>query len=190
MNIPAWSKALVATLCLIAAGGAGADAFPTRPIQMLIGTPPGGIADTVGRALAESMSKRLGGSVVVLNRDGANGVIAAGQVIGARPDGYTLGFQPAGAFVTQPFLNKNLPYTNADVDFLCQLFELPLAVAVAADSPFRSVGEIVEAARKRPGAVNVGHAGLGSIPQIGFSRTSAGTPLRVYRPTMPSVTIG
>ena len=170
MNIPAWSKALVATLCLIATGGAGADTFPARPIQMLIGTPPGGIADTVGRALAESMSKRLGGSVVVLNRDGANGVIAAGQVVAARPDGYTLGFQPAGAFVTQPFLNKNLPYTNADVDFLCQLFELPLAVAVAADAPFRSVGEIVEAARKRPGAVNVGHAGLGSIPQIGFSR--------------------
>ena len=82
MNIPAWSKALVATLCLIATGGAGADTFPARPIQMLIGTPPGGIADTVGRALAESMSKRLGGSVVVLNRDGALFLGSAETVLG------------------------------------------------------------------------------------------------------------
>lgn len=163
-------RAVVLALGVLAAGATHAQNFPARPIQFLIGTSVGGIADTMGRALAEGMAKRLGVPVIPVNRDGANGVIAAGQVAAARPDGYTVGFQPAGAFVTQPFMNRNLPYTNADIDFLCQVFELPLALAVAADSPIRNVQDLVEAARKRPGEITVGTSGPGSIPHVGLSQ--------------------
>ena len=162
--------AFVLAAGLLAAGTAQAQNFPSRPIQFLIGTSVGGIADTMGRALAEGMAKRLGVPVIPVNRDGANGVIAAGQVAAARPDGYTVGFHPAGAFVTQPFMNRNLPYTNADIDFLCQVFELPLALVVAADSAVRSVQDLVEAARKRPGEITVGTSGPGSIPHVGLSQ--------------------
>ena len=159
-----------ALLGVLVSAPAVAETYPARPIQFLIGTSVGGIADTLGRALADGLSKKLGAPVLPINRDGANGAIAAGQIASGRPDGYTVGFQPAGAFVSQPYLNKNLTYTNADIDFLCQVFELPLVLAVPADSPLRTVQELVEAARKRPGALNVGHSGLGSIPQVGLTQ--------------------
>ena len=161
---------LVMACALSAAATAHSEPYPVRPIHFLIGTAVGGIADILGRVFAEGLSKKLGTPVVPINRDGANGVIAARQVVAARPDGYTIGFQPAGAFVSQPFLNKDLGYTDADIDFLCQVFELPLALAVPIDSPIRNIQELVEAAGKRPGELNVGHSGRGSIPQIGLAR--------------------
>jgi tripartite-type tricarboxylate transporter receptor subunit TctC len=162
--------AFAASIPLTWTAFAQAQEYPARPLQFLIGTPVGGSADVLGRAFAAGLSKRLGVPVVPINRDGANGVIAASIVASAKPDGYTVGFHAVGAFVSQPFLQKHLPYTNADIQFLCQVFELPLALVVPADSPLRSVDDFLRAARNRPGQLNVGEAGIGSVPHVAVSQ--------------------
>lgn len=149
-------------LCLAAA----AQVYPTKPIQLMIGTVPGGAVDVLGRAFAEGMSAHLGQPVVPNTREGANGSIAVTHVVRSPADGYTVGFTGAGPFVSLPFTRTDMPYSTAEVDFLCQVFELPVALIVPQDSPFKTIEDFVAAAKDRPGQVNVGHGGIGSVPHL------------------------
>jgi tripartite-type tricarboxylate transporter receptor subunit TctC len=173
----------VAILLLSATKLALAEEYPTRTIQVLVGTTPGGAVDVMARALAEDLGKSLHATLVVINREGANGTIAAGLVARANPDGYTLGFNAAGPFVSEPFMPEGVPYKLDDLDFVCQLFELSVVLAVPPSSSLKSVSSFVEAAKQAPGAVNVGTVGAGSVPSIalGLLEKSAGIQLtKVY----------
>ena len=156
---------VVASAFLLGAvSGSSAEDYPTRSIQIFVGTSPGGAVDAMARALADDMGKILGGTLVVANKPGHNGVLAAAQVVRSTPDGYSLGFHAAGAFVSDPYLPQGVPYRLDQVDFLCQVFELQVALAVPRNSPFKSVGDYIHAARLNPGKISVGTVGPGSIP--------------------------
>jgi tripartite-type tricarboxylate transporter receptor subunit TctC len=150
----------------VGVSAASSQDYPTRPVQILVGTSAGGAVDVMARALAEDIRSQLDGTFVVINKPGRNGTIAATQVLRASPDGYTLGFQAVGAFVSDPFTPEGVPYTLDDADFLCQLFEPAVALAAPPDSKFKSVSDVVAAAKRDPGKITVGTVGPGSVPGI------------------------
>jgi tripartite-type tricarboxylate transporter receptor subunit TctC len=145
---------------------AHAENYPDRPVQIYVGTSAGGAADTIARALAQDMGQLLGGTIIVVNKDGDNGTIAATQVVRSTPEGYVLGFGAAGPFVSDPYTPNGVPYTLDQVDFLCQLFEPAVALAVPRESQIKSVSDFVAAAKREPGALTVGTVGPGSVPNI------------------------
>jgi tripartite-type tricarboxylate transporter receptor subunit TctC len=150
-------------------GPAFAEGYPERPVQIYVGTSAGGAVDTIARGLAQDMGQILGGTFIVVNRDGDNGTIAATQVVRSSPEGYALGFGAAGPFVSDPYRPEGVPYALDQVDFLCQLFEPAVALAVPRDSKIKSVPDFVAAAKREPGVLTVGTVGPGSVPNIAIA---------------------
>lgn len=141
---------------------AGAQNYPTRPIRLLQGFAPGGNADTIARVLAESMSKSLGQSIVTEAKVGAGGNLASDAVAKAEPDGYSLVLFTTG-HVISPALNKALGFDPVeDFAFISTVSEFPFFVVVHADSPLKSVADLIREARGKPGALTVGTAGVGT----------------------------
>ena len=159
------SAAMLGTLARKAA--AQGAPFPNRPVRILVGFPAGGGADGLARGLAAGMAAPLGQPVVVENRPGAGQVIAAEAAAKAQPDGHTLLLAADPVFTTNPLLYQRLPY-NPDR----QLAPLALVagtvetVLVPAASPARTLRDLVELARARPGTLNYGSFGLGSTPHL------------------------
>jgi len=136
------------------------DTFPSRPITLITPLSAGSQIDIIARGLAEALSKVSNQPVVVQNREGASSIIGVDAVAKAKPDGYTLGFGPDGAFVIQPNLNANLPYKIEDFDFICQTNSTMFLFLVGPQSPFKTVNELIETARKSPGQINFGTGGV------------------------------
>lgn len=163
-------------------------AWPTRPVQMLVGFPAGGSADVLARAFGEALSVRLGQNVVVVNRDGAGGTIA--MAAGAKAeDGHTLVFGPAGPLVLQPHIKANLPYKLGDMVGICQTFVNNYALVTPQGSKYRSLRDVLNDPDAKGAGVTYGAGGLGTMPHIGavmFSLQS-GTAMRVvpYRGDPP-----
>lgn len=139
-----------------------------RVVTLVVPFGAGTVIDIMARAFAEPFRLALGGntSVVVVNRDGAGGSIAAAYVAQQRPDGAVIGFGPSGMLTTQPFLVPSLPYRLEGFEPLCQTFENIFALAVPARSPHRSLADFLAAARARPEALSVGHSGNGTVPHL------------------------
>ena len=139
-----------------------ASSYPTKPIHLIVGFSPGGSADTVGRALAEGLSNRLGQPVVVENKAGANGNIAAELVARSKPDGYTLYFPSIGHAVNVS-LYKNLPYDPIkDFTAIGSVFSAPNMLVVPVNSPYKSVAEVIAAAKASPGRLTFASSGSGT----------------------------
>jgi len=136
------------------------DTFPSRPIVLITPLSAGSQIDIIARGLAEAFSKVSNQPMVVQNREGASSIIGVDAVAKAKPDGYTLGFGPDGAFVIQPNLNANLPYKSEDFDFICQTNSTMFLFLVGPQSPFKTVNELIETARKSPGKLNFGTGGV------------------------------
>jgi tripartite-type tricarboxylate transporter receptor subunit TctC len=156
------SLGLLLCLCGAFAGHAQEANYPSKAIRLVVGFSPGGSADGVGRALAENLSLKLGQPVIVENRAGANGNIAAEMVARAQPDGYTLYFPSIGHAVNAT-LYKNLSF-DAVTDFTAigGVFSAPNMLVVPARSPFHSVAEIVAHAKAHPGALTFASSGSGT----------------------------
>jgi tripartite-type tricarboxylate transporter receptor subunit TctC len=136
--------------------------YPIKPIHLIVGFSPGGSADTVGRALAEGLSIRLGQPVVVENKAGANGNIAAEYVARSAPDGYVLYFPSIGHAVNAS-LYKNLPYDPVkDFTVIGGVFSAPNILIVPASSPYKSVNELIAAAKANPGKLTFASSGSGT----------------------------
>ena len=119
------SRLLIGCLVVLSALGASAlvraqEAFPSRPITLVVPLSAGSQIDILGRAFADAISRVSNQAVVVLNREGAATTIGVEAVARAKADGYTIGFGPDGAFVVQPHLNQALPYKPDDFEFICQ----------------------------------------------------------------------
>jgi hypothetical protein len=139
-----------------------ASVYPSKPIKIIVGFSPGGSADAVGRSLAEAFSTRLGQPVIVENRAGANGNIAAELVSRAAPDGYTLYFPSIGHAVNVS-LYKNLSYDPIkDFTSIGGVFSAPNMLVVPMSSPYKSVGEIIAAAKASPGKLTFASSGSGT----------------------------
>ena len=142
------------------------EAYPTRPVTIIIPFTAGSQPDILARALAEHFTKALGQSFVILNRDGAAGVIGVEALSQSKPDGYTLGYGPQGQFTIQPNLRKNLKYKLEDFEFICQSNTGSFAVVAGPTSPYNSLAELIEAARKSPGKISFASAGHATGPHL------------------------
>ena len=153
---------LVAAGLVAAAGLAAAQAFPTKPITMVVPFPPGGLADTVGRPVAEAMGRELGQPVVIENRGGAGGGIGMAHAAKAAPDGYTI-LMALSSYSVLPeadsVLGRPQMYAYNALRPIARITADPTVLAVRADAPWKTVKEFVEDAKKRPGAINFGSSG-------------------------------
>jgi len=154
---------LTAGALLAATGWATAQAaYPARPITLVVPFPPGGLADLVGRPVAEAMSRDLGQPVVIENKGGAGGGIGMAQVSKAPADGYTI-LMALSSFSVIPeadtLLGRAPMYSFASLRPIARFTADPTVLAVRADAPWKTVKDFVEDARKRPGAINYGSSG-------------------------------
>ena len=155
--------AVITALVLNAANAAEpATTYPTKPIRLIVGFSPGGAADSVGRALAEGLSNRLGQPVVVENKPGANGNIAAEFVARSPADGYVLYFPSIGHAVNVS-LYKNLSYDSVkDFTAIGGVFSAPNILVVPMNSPYKTVGELIAAGKANPGKLTFASSGSGT----------------------------
>lgn len=145
---------------------ARAQTYPTRPIRLLHGFAPGGAADTLSRIVAEDLQKRLGQPVIVEAKPGAGGNIAAEAVAKAPPDGYTLGLV-TGAHAISAATYKSLSFDPVDsFEMVSTVVYYALVIAVRADHPAKTLGELLAAAKAKPGSVSFGSVGFGSTHHL------------------------
>ena len=166
-------RAFVMTLLAVAGGlaaHAGAQAWPERPIQLIVPFPAGGGVDVIARPFAEILGELLHQPVVVVPRDGAAGTIGTGVVAAAKPDGYTLAFTPNGPITVQPHVIPTLAYKFESLQPVCQVFAVQYVLAVKADSPYRTLPELLAAAKAQPGKVSYGFGGVATAPHLGIAQ--------------------
>jgi tripartite-type tricarboxylate transporter receptor subunit TctC len=157
---------VVALACTAAPRHAQAQAYPERPVEIVVAFSPGAVTDVLGRALAEGLSAQLGQRFIVINKAGATGALGSAAVARARPDGYSLLFAPAVSLTVVPLSNKQAGYDHRSFEPICQTFVNEMVVVVRPDSPLRTAGDLAAAAKAKPGVVNYAHLGLGSIPHL------------------------
>jgi len=169
------SRRALAGAALLApmAGIAGARAqagWPTRPIRIIVPLAPGSSPDLIARLLGERLSRAAGQPVVIDNRPGATTMIGAQAVAQARPDGYTLLYTINSTVSINPFLFTRMPYRVEDLAPVTRLLSVPFVLIVPAAAPVRSARELIELARARAGALNVGSSGIGTSAHIVMAR--------------------
>ena len=155
-------------LCLVT-GNAGAQTakFPDKPVKMLVGFSAGGGTDVVARILAQKMSEGLGQSVLVENRSGASGMIAAEAVAKSAPDGYTLMMGTQTTFAVAPSLYRRFSIDPArDFAGVALAGASPLVLVVHPSVAAHSLQDVIAMAKARPGAINYGSGGLGTTPHM------------------------
>ncbi|MBM3347156.1 MAG: tripartite tricarboxylate transporter substrate binding protein [Betaproteobacteria bacterium] len=140
--------------------------YPARQITMVVPFSAGSQPDILARALADGIAKQTSQPLVVVNRDGASGTIAVASVAQARPDGYTIGFGPQGQFSIQPHLRKDLTYKLEGFDFLCQTNGGAFVVVSGPETPYKTLAELIAAARNAPGKLSFGSAGHATGPHL------------------------
>jgi tripartite-type tricarboxylate transporter receptor subunit TctC len=206
-RLRASSKAFVyccRLLCLVAGLAAGAaqaqteQSFPSKTVRIVVGFPPGGAADTVGRTLAKGLQGVWGQAVVVENLPGAAGSLAAERVVRAAPDGTTLYFTAEGPLAVLPFLRDKLPYDPlTDLTPLAMTTVIPNILVVGANSRHKTFKELVAAAKAAPGALNYASSGKGESHMMAmeFMMAATGTrfneiPYKGGAPALLAVTTG
>jgi tripartite-type tricarboxylate transporter receptor subunit TctC len=158
---------IVLALMGFAAGPAAAQDYPTRPIRILVPYAPGGISDIAARIVGAKLSEAWGQQVVVENKPGGNGFIAVGDTARSAPDGYTLVMVTTGDVAINPALFKDVPYdVDRDLAPITAVSDAPMVLATNADSPYKTVAEVITAAKARPNVLGVGTPGYGSINQL------------------------
>src|SRR6185312_6856477 len=158
-----WMKLVGAALLALASTGAAAQGWPQKPVRFIVPFPPGGATDISARLLGEKLSQIWGQQVVIENRGGAGGGVGAAEAVRAAPDGYTL-FFPSGSVVTvNQHIYEKLNY-DPEKDFIpvTNAVTGPQVLTVPASSPYKTVKDLIDAARANPGKLTFGHAGIGS----------------------------
>lgn len=162
MGLPAWAQ----------------DDYPSKPISMLVPFPPGGVADTVGRPVAEAMGRALKQSMVVENKGGAGGGIGMAQVAKARPDGYSL-LMALSSIVVLPEADKVLKrapmFTLDQLKPVARFTADPTALVVRADSPWKTYQDFMAAAKAKPGAITFGSSGNYGTMHVPMEQLKAAT---------------
>ncbi|WP_424134502.1 tripartite tricarboxylate transporter substrate binding protein [Roseomonas chloroacetimidivorans] len=162
---------LSAALALAVALPARAE-YPDKPITMIMPYSPG-TADVLMRAMSEHFQRVLGQPLVLMTKDGASGVVGMRYVAASAPDGYTIGQTPMTAIVVQPHMVRNAGTNPENFEAVCGTNENILGIAVRADSPIRSLQDLVAEGRRRP--MSFGSPGPNSLPQLGVWRVQKAT---------------
>jgi len=182
---------LSAVLCLPLL--AAAQAWPSRPVRMLVPFPPGGGVDFAARILGRHLSERLGQPVVIENRAGANGIIALDALKQAAPDGYTICAASNGPLVINPFLYVKLPYDPVrDFTAIGKMVDFPLLLVTHPSVPANSVQELIALARSKPGTLTYSSPGVGNGSHLAVELFASMAKLNVvhlpYKGTAPAAT--
>jgi tripartite-type tricarboxylate transporter receptor subunit TctC len=188
-----WLRYLLATTLCALSVNAFAQAWPSRPITWIVPYPAGGVTDATSRAVAKRASEILGTPVSVENKAGAAGMIGTEQGVRAAPDGYTVMYISPGPVVTNPHLYKTMRYDPLkDMTFVHGMFASPAVLVVPASSPFKTLAELVDFARRNPDKLNFGSSGSGTAPHIGMEifRLNAGIQMThvPYKGSAPALT--
>ena len=162
----------LATALLAPLGNAFAQAYPSRPITLIVPWPAGGSTDRHLRTLAEITGKHLGQSVIVQNQPGGGTTGPGNMALNAKPDGYTIAQFPMG-MLRIPHMQKTLWNPLTDFSFILGVSGYTFGFVVKADSPHKSFAEYVEAARKTPGQIDYGSTGIGTSPHLLLEELSA-----------------
>lgn len=147
--------------------GAAAKDYPSKRITLIIQAAPGGASDTVSRTVAGLMEEKLGVPVVGVNKTGAAGSVAMTYLKKSRPDGYTIGYVPVELTMVNALGYADIKPT--DYELLGRAIVIPAAVTVRKDAPWDTIDELIDYAKKNPGAIKVGNSGTGSIWHIAAS---------------------
>jgi len=162
-----WIVTVIAALAVLWAPPAQAQSYPTKPIHILVPYAPGAIAAIASRIVGAKLTDGWGQQVVVENKPGGNGFIAMTAAAKAAGDGYTLAMATGGDVAINPALFKDMPYdVNRDLAPIGLVSDAPLVLAVNAAAPYKSVAEVIAAAKAQPGRISVATPGNGSINQI------------------------
>jgi tripartite-type tricarboxylate transporter receptor subunit TctC len=173
-----WKLVVIAMLGALAVPAA-AQNYPTKPVQVILAFTPGSAVDIVGRIVTAKLSEMWGQPVVNDNRSGAGGSIGSAAVARAAPDGYTL-LVTSNAHTVNPAIFAHLPYdTLKDFTDIVPFTEQPNVMVVGADSAYKTLGELVAAAKAKPGTINLGHAGIGSGTHLSTEKFIAAANIKV-----------
>jgi tripartite-type tricarboxylate transporter receptor subunit TctC len=148
---------------LVAAPAFGQDAYPTRPITMIVPFPPGGVADLTGRPTALTMEKYLKQRIIVENKAGAGGAVGMAAAANSKPDGYTILMALSSISIIPPadrLFDRKPPYEMSQLVPVALISADPTVLVVRSDSPWKSVKDFVEDAKKRPGKINYSSSGI------------------------------
>ena len=169
----------VALLALFV-GCAHAQTYPSKPVRLVAGFPAGGGVDATARAYAQKLGEYWGQNVIVENRSGANGMVGAAEVVRAPKDGYTLFLSTPSEVALNALLYAKMPYDpHKDLAPISLVALFPNVMVVNADSPYRAVSDLVNAAKAKPAAINWGHAGIGSGTHLNTERFIAAAKIQV-----------
>jgi tripartite-type tricarboxylate transporter receptor subunit TctC len=165
-------RCAIGTALLAAAASSLAQAFPSKPVTLIVPWPPGGSTDRHLRGLAEIASKYLGQNIVVENKPGGGGTIGPSQMaLSAKPDGYTLSQFPMG-MLRIPHMQKSPWNPLTDFTYIIGVTGYTFGLTVRADSPYKTFNEYIEAARKEPGKIDYASTGIGTTPHLNIEEVA------------------
>jgi tripartite-type tricarboxylate transporter receptor subunit TctC len=173
-------RSLLAAALVAFAGAAAAQAYPTKPVKIIVGFAPGSATDILARLVADQFSKSMGQAFVVENKPGAGGSVGTAQAKEAAPDGYTLVAAGSGPFGINPAIQSKLPYDPLrDFELIGNIVLTPQALVVSTASPYKSVKDLVAAAKAKPGEIPYASLGNGSTSHLTMEafQTAAGVKL-------------
>ena len=169
-------RVTVATLALVAAAQAAAQAWPTKPIRLVVPFPPGGAVDFYARVVQQPLSEVLGQTVVIDNKAGASGMVGAEAVAKAPPDGYTLLLGNIASLAINVGIYPKMPYDPLkDFTPIVRTVDVNYVLVVHPSVPVKSVPELIAYAKANPGKLSYGSAGSGSLPHLGTELFKAQT---------------
>ena len=160
-------RSVVAAALIAFAGHALAQAYPSKPVKIIVAFTPGSATDILARVLADQFTKSMGQSFIVENKPGAGGILGTEAAKNAPPDGYTLTMCPSGPFGINPAIYAKLPYDPIkDFEPISNIGLTPQTIVVGAQTPYKTLKDFVAAARAKPGEIAYGSLGTGSTSHL------------------------
>lgn len=163
---------------MIAAGQQAHAAYPDRPVTIMVAWTAGGATDLLTRAMQDTFQKALGGQVIVKNVPGASGTLGTAEAARAAPDGYTILLSPIGPITLQPHRLK-LDYSYDSFETICKLVDSPVVLMGPPNAKYKTVADIVTAAKAAPGKVAYGSTGPGTTPHVSMLALSKGAGIEL-----------
>ena len=174
------SATMAALLGLVAVTSAHAqDRYPAKPIRLVVPFPAGTAPDVMARYWGDRVSKQLQQPVIVENRAGASTIVGTQAAVASPADGYTLLYTASGTVTINPFAYKKLPYQPQDLVPVTRMLSIPLVVSVPTQSPYKTLADLIKAAKSTPGQVSYASYGMGTVPHMSMAyfANSAGLTL-------------
>jgi tripartite-type tricarboxylate transporter receptor subunit TctC len=178
--MPAIRSAALAALLALAAAAAVAQPYPSKPVKVIVAFSPGSATDILARLMAEHFTRTLGQPFVVENKPGAGGIPGTEFAKNAPPDGYTLVMCPSGPFGINPAIYSKLPYDPlADFEPIGNIGLTPQTITVGAQQPYRTLKDLVDAAKAKPGEIAYASLGVGSTAHLTMEAFQAAAGIKL-----------